>query len=68
MFNVCITIIYLTGVTNMTAIGNVISWQKVDYDFNFHQQEFTTNIVALVLSEGKSILKVFIYDFCSYFP
>jgi hypothetical protein len=48
----------ITGVSNMTALGNVISWQKVDYDFNFHKQEFPANIVTLVLSEGKSILKV----------
>ncbi len=42
----------------MTALGNVINWQKLDYDFSFHKQEFQTNIAVLVLSEGKSILKV----------
>ncbi|XP_070539996.1 mini-chromosome maintenance complex-binding protein-like [Ptychodera flava] len=44
------------GVQNMAALGNVISWQKVDYDFNFHRAEFPTNIKVLTLSEGKSIL------------
>lgn len=42
----------------MTALGNVISWQKLDYDFAFHKQAFPTDVVTLVLSEGKSILKV----------
>lgn len=42
----------------MTALGNVISWQKLDYDFAFHKQPFPTDVVTLVLSEGKSILKV----------
>lgn len=42
----------------MTALGNMISWQRLDYDFSFHKQEFMTDIITLVLSEGKSILKV----------
>lgn len=46
------------GVSNITALGNVVTWQKLDYDFNFHKQEFHTNIQVLVMSEGKSILKV----------
>ena len=50
--------VHVTGVRNMAALGNVINWQKVDYDFNFHQQPFHTDILTLVLSEGKSILKV----------
>ncbi|XP_064630611.1 mini-chromosome maintenance complex-binding protein-like isoform X2 [Lineus longissimus] len=45
-----------TGVKNVTALGNLISWQKVDYDFNYHTQEFTTNVPVLILSEGKSLL------------
>ncbi|XP_077992480.1 mini-chromosome maintenance complex-binding protein-like [Glandiceps talaboti] len=44
------------GVQNVTALGNVISWQKVDYDFNYHRSEFPTNIEVLTLSEGKSLL------------
>ena len=42
----------------MTSIGNVISWQKVEYDFNFHKQDFLSNINVLVMSEGKSLIKV----------
>lgn len=44
------------GVKNVTALGNVISWQKLEYDFNFYKAEFTTNLLVLVLSEGKSLL------------
>jgi hypothetical protein len=45
------------GVANITALGDVVSWQKLDYDFEFHRQPFPTNINVLVMSEGKSILK-----------
>ncbi|KAG7512587.1 hypothetical protein JOB18_033777 [Solea senegalensis] len=45
-----------TGVRNVTALGNLISWQKVDYDFNYHQMEFPCNINVLVVSEGRSLL------------
>ncbi|XP_028324391.1 mini-chromosome maintenance complex-binding protein isoform X2 [Gouania willdenowi] len=44
------------GVHNVTALGNLISWQKVDYDFNFHQMEFPCNVNVLVTSEGRSLL------------
>ena len=44
------------GLKNLTAIGNLISWQKVEYNFNYHQIEFTSDVPALVLSEGRSML------------
>lgn len=44
------------GVNNVTALGHVISWQKLEYDFNFYKAEFTTNLLVLILSEGKSLL------------
>ncbi|XP_068113960.1 mini-chromosome maintenance complex-binding protein isoform X2 [Hyperolius riggenbachi] len=44
------------GVRNVTALGNVITWQKVDYDFSYHQMEFPCNINVLVTSEGRSLL------------
>ncbi|XP_036591801.1 mini-chromosome maintenance complex-binding protein isoform X2 [Trichosurus vulpecula] len=44
------------GVHNVTALGNLITWQKVDYDFNYHQMEFPCNINVLITSEGKSLL------------
>lgn len=46
------------GVANLTALGNVIQWQKLGYDFQFHTTEFECDLPVLVLSEGKSILKV----------
>ena len=51
-------VLYFAGVANMTALGNVVSWQKLDYDFEFHKQPFHTDMAVLVLSEGKSLLKV----------
>lgn len=48
----------LSGVRNVTALGNLISWQKVDYDFSYHQMEFPCNINVLVTSEGRSLLPV----------
>lgn len=45
-----------TGVKNVTALANVISWQKLEYDFNYYKAEFTTNLLVLILSEGKSML------------
>lgn len=44
------------GVKNVTALENVISWQKLEYDFNYYKTEFTTNLLVLILSEGKSLL------------
>lgn len=46
------------GVHNVTALGNLITWQKVDYDFNYHQMEFPCNINVLITSEGRSLLPV----------
>ena len=42
----------------MTSLGEVINWQKLEYDFNFHKQVFNTDLTVLVLSEGKSMIKV----------
>ncbi|XP_033756608.1 mini-chromosome maintenance complex-binding protein-like isoform X2 [Pecten maximus] len=44
------------GVKNMTALGNLINWQKVEYDFSYHRQEFLSDVAVLVLSEAKSLL------------
>lgn len=40
----------------MTALGNIASWQKIEYDFNYHQVEFQTDIPILILSERRSML------------
>ena len=44
------------GVSNLTALGTVISWQKIEYNFNFHKLDFATDIPCLVMSEGRSML------------
>ncbi|KAJ6669007.1 hypothetical protein lerEdw1_007816 [Lerista edwardsae] len=44
------------GVHNVTALGHLITWQKVDYDFNYHRMEFPCNINVLITSEGRSLL------------
>ena len=49
---------FYSGVKNIQSLGNVINWQKVEYDFEFHRQEFPSNISALIISEGRSILPV----------
>ena len=40
----------------MTALGNVTSWQKIEYDFSYHQVEFHTDIPVLIISEKRSVL------------
>lgn len=54
----CVLSVLGVGVRNITALGNLISWQKVDYDFNYHQMEFPCNINVLIASEGRSLLPV----------
>ncbi len=36
------------GVKNLTALGNVVQWQKVQYDFQYHTSEFECNLVSTV--------------------
>lgn len=51
-------VVPFAGVHNVTALGNLITWQKVDYDFNYHRMEFPCNINVLITSEGRSLLPV----------
>jgi len=44
------------GLKNLTALGSLITWQKVDYDFKFQQMEFESDVACLVMSEGRSML------------
>ncbi|KAF4525274.1 hypothetical protein B566_EDAN009357 [Ephemera danica] len=45
------------GTRNMLALQTLISKQKLDYDFQFYQVEFATDIPVLIFSEKKSILQ-----------
>ena len=50
--------LFLVGARNITALGNVVRWQKLEYDFSFHKQDFNTNLPVLILSEGRSMIQV----------
>ena len=41
------------GLANLTALGNVITWQRAEYDFKFQKLEYDTDVPCLVLSEGR---------------
>jgi len=43
------------GLKNLTALGNLITWQKVEYNL-FQALEFPSEVCCLVLSEGRSML------------
>ena len=58
LYRVNVECCHIAGVRNIQALGNLISWQKVEYDFNYHKQDFLANVSTLVLSEGKSLLPV----------
>ena len=45
-----------TGVRNLTSLGNLITWQKLEYDFEFQKMEYETDVPCLVMSEGRSML------------
>lgn len=45
-----------TGLKNLTALGNLITWQKLEYDFKFQAMEYETDIPCLIMSEGRSML------------
>lgn len=44
------------GLANLTALGNLITWQKAEYDFKYQKMEYDMDIPCLVLSEGRSML------------
>jgi hypothetical protein len=44
------------GLINVGSIKDIIQWQRLSYDFSYHNQEFYTNMRVLVLSNTKSIL------------
>ena len=44
------------GVKNLTSLGSLITWQKLEYDFQFQKMEYEADIPCLVMSEGRSML------------
>ena len=57
----------MSGVMNVKTIAELINWQKVDYDFEFHPIPVHTDINVLILSEGESLLPVSNYFNKYYF-
>ena len=41
---------------NLSALGHLITWQKVEYDFSFHRLAYEADVPVLVFSEGRSLL------------
>lgn len=46
------------GLSHLSAVCDMIRWQKMTYDFEYHQMELDTDLLPLVISEGKSMLPV----------
>ncbi|XP_063684555.1 mini-chromosome maintenance complex-binding protein-like [Bolinopsis microptera] len=45
------------GIENLKCLGNLITWQKLAYDFGFsYNIEFECDAKVLILGEGKSLL------------
>ena len=44
--------------SNVKALADVIKWQKVDYDFQWHPIPVHSDVNVVVLSEGESLLPV----------
>jgi hypothetical protein len=45
------------GIKNLSALQSVVGHQVVPFDFQFYEQPFPTDTPALILSEGKSMLR-----------
>eukprot|EP01102_Stenamoeba_stenopodia_P013168 TRINITY_DN4234_c0_g1_i1.p1 TRINITY_DN4234_c0_g1~~TRINITY_DN4234_c0_g1_i1.p1 ORF type:complete len:742 (-),score=143.21 TRINITY_DN4234_c0_g1_i1:942-3167(-) len=45
------------GVKNLSALSDLLQWQRVDYDFQYHKMEFSVDYPSVVLSDGNSLLK-----------
>jgi hypothetical protein len=46
------------GTNNLSALAKLCATQTVEYDFQFNQIPFQTNVQVCVFSEGKSMLPV----------
>lgn len=47
-----------TGILNIQALTDIISDQKLKYDFTYYTIDYQTEISVLTLSVGKSLLPV----------
>jgi hypothetical protein len=46
------------GVRNLRALNDVLTWQKLSYDFTYHQIDFQMDSPSAILSCGKSLFTV----------
>lgn len=46
------------GLRNLNSVVNLVKWQRVDYDFEYHSLGYDTDVVILVFSEGKSLIPI----------
>ena len=37
------------GLKNLTALGNITQWQKLEYDFKYNHLDIETNIVCILM-------------------
>lgn len=44
------------GLVNLKSLNELIKWQQVKYDFEYHSMEVNTDMKIVVFSEGKSLL------------
>ena len=44
------------GLANLKSLGELIKWQQLKYDFEYHAMEVNTDMKIMVFSEGKSLL------------
>ncbi len=48
----------LTGLANLKALNDVVLWQKLEYDFEFHALTFNTDYPSVITSTGRSLFSV----------
>jgi hypothetical protein len=46
------------GLANLKALHDVVLWQKLEYDFEFHTLTFNTDYPCLITSTGRSLFSV----------
>ena len=44
------------GLKDLTALGNLVTWQKLEYDFRFQSMKYKTDIPCLVMFVGCSMM------------
>jgi hypothetical protein len=56
-----------TGVKNMRSIQQVLGGQILSYDFQYHMMDFETDIMPIVVSQGRSMFDVSQSSFFFFF-